>query len=35
MLTCYSPKFPLPIAGEGERNYSGFINEKLFKIRKK
>jgi hypothetical protein len=33
MLTCYSPKFPLPIVeeGSGEGDFTGLINEKLFK----
>jgi hypothetical protein len=34
MLICYSPNFPLPFVGEGEGegDFTGLINERLFKV---
>jgi hypothetical protein len=32
MLICYSPKFPLPIVGEGEGDFTGLINEKMITL---
>jgi hypothetical protein len=29
MFICNYPKFPLPIVGEGEGDFTGLINEKL------